>query len=84
MKDSDLFNFLKGLFYGLDYNSDTQYQKSLQEIINRQDISEDYKIYLISNLNTMYYRQKECLRNGKQVVDFSECIYNLMYNPSKE
>lgn len=83
MSDKDFFDFINGLFYGLDYNSDAQYQKSLQEIRNRQDIPENYKNCLVENINAIYYQQKEQIKKGKQVVDFSKCIYNLINNPPK-
>ncbi len=78
MQDKEIFDFLKGLFNGLDFNNEAQYQQTVQQIISHPYISSDRKNYLLSQLNNEYLYRKDQIKKGKDCTDLSEFIYKLI------
>ena len=78
MGNKEIFDFLKGLFIGLDFGNDIQYKQIVQQIIASPHISIERKNYLLEQINVEYHYRKEQIKKGKDCTDFSEFIYKLI------
>lgn len=78
MQDKEIFNFLKGLFIGLDFNNDVQYQQAIQRIISNPYLPVESKHWLLNQIDYKYRNRKEQIKNGKDCTELSEFIYKLV------
>lgn len=78
MQDKEIFDFLKGLFIGLDFNNDAQYQQAIQQITSNPYLPLERKHFLLNQIDYEYHYRKEQIKKGKDCTDFSEFIYKLV------
>ena len=62
MQDKEIFDFLKGLFIGLDFNNDAQYQQTTQQITSNPYLPIERKRYLLNQIDYEYRYRKEQIK----------------------
>ena len=64
MQDKEIFDFLKGLFVGLDFNNDAQYQQAIQQITSNPYLPIERKYSLLNQIDYEYHYRKEQIKKA--------------------
>ena len=64
MQDKEIFNILKAIFVGLDFNNDAQYQQAIQRIASNLYLPIDRKQQLLNQIDFEYNCRKEQIKKA--------------------